>query len=140
MAAILVIDEDADCLAFVRDALMDQGHEVVTFHAADATDRALAEQPFDVALLEVLMQAREGVETILALKQRWPARPVIAMSGGGKRVSAHTALTIAQAIGAQAVLMKPFSASDLLHTVAQVMAPVSGPEAARAGRSPPPSG
>ena len=76
---------------------------------------------FDVVIVEMIMEEREGVETILSLKRRWPGCAIVAMSGGRARVSAQSALMIATAVGAHAVLPKPFSATDLFIALDQAM-------------------
>ncbi|HEY9218066.1 MAG TPA: response regulator [Phenylobacterium sp.] len=121
MATILVIDEDPKSVEFIRWALWGQGHHVLEAGGGANVERRFEAQAFDAVLLEVLMEEREGVETILSLKQRWPDRPIVAMTAGGAMVSVTSALTLAKAVGADAILPKPFSATDLSLAVEQAM-------------------
>jgi CheY-like chemotaxis protein len=125
MPTVLVIDEDPTGLDFVRKVLEGGGHRVQAVTRVKAGLKLLAVQPFDAVVLEVMMEEKDGIETISELKQQWPARPIIAMTGGGSIVSAHQALMLASGVGADSTLQKPFSASELLVALDQVLAPPS---------------
>jgi DNA-binding NtrC family response regulator len=122
LPTILVVDNDLDCLDTAQRALQEAGHKVEMTTSARAALALLAKVAVDAIVLEMLLPDMEGVETILQMQQRWPARPVVAMSGGGSMVSADHALRLAKAVGAQAVLHKPFSGADLLVAVDQALA------------------
>jgi len=62
------------------------------------------------------MPEKEGIETILALRAMWPEGPIIAVSGGG-RIQSADFLKMARALGASAVLAKPFEPQDLLSRI-----------------------
>ena len=62
------------------------------------------------------MPEKEGLETIHALRKDYPDIKVIAISGGGT-IDAQRYLSIAELIGAQHILSKPFSTKELLAAV-----------------------
>lgn len=130
MATVLVIDEDAEVLSFVRRVLTSRGDEVVTVNRP-AVAQKLSGQVFDAVVVEMIMEERDGVETILSLKRRWPACAVVAMSGGRARVSVQSVLMIAKAVGAHALLAKPFSATDLSLALDQAIGRLATPSPCR---------
>lgn len=63
----------------------------------------------DLAFVELLNPEKEGIETIIALRTRWPDLPIIAMCQGLRGVPASMLLDFALALGADAALAKPLS-------------------------------
>ncbi len=118
-ARILVAGGEPGVRGFVREVLESAGYEVT--EAADG-ERALGEAVagrVDLAITDLTMPGREGIETIRALRQEAPGVGIIAISGalGGEF------LEVARVLGAQAVLRKPLDAELLLAKVAEVLKP-----------------
>ena len=87
-------------------------------HAAMAVfDRG---ETVDLLFTDLVMPGKEGIETIMDIRQRWPQLKVIAMSGGG-RGSANDYLDMAAQLGARRTLEKPFGSEDLVALVAEVL-------------------
>lgn len=63
----------------------------------------------DLAFVELLNPEKEGIETIMALRTRWPDLPIVAMCQGLRGVPASLLLDFALALGADAALAKPLS-------------------------------
>ena len=83
---------------------------------------ALAEidrHPPDLILTDIVMPDCDGVELILALRQRRNSIPIIAMSGG--RRTSDLYLDTAARLGAATVLHKPFPSSELLTAIANLL-------------------
>ena len=76
-------------------------------------------QGADIVIIDVVMPEKEGLETIVELKQRPHVPGIIVMSGGGQ-ISPKVYLKIAKAYRADHVLEKPFSGEELLQAVAKV--------------------
>jgi DNA-binding response OmpR family regulator len=70
------------------------------------------------------MPNREGVETILAMKARASHVKILAISGGG-RLGADEVLGLAQRLGADAVLPKPFRSAEILRVARELLAPAA---------------
>ena len=62
----------------------------------------------------------EGVETIGALRRDYPEARIIAISGGGRN-SADCYLQIAHKLGVEKILAKPFTPSQLIECIQQLM-------------------
>ena len=78
---------------------------------------SFASDPVDIVLIDILMPRKEGLETIIELKQRFPNLVVFAMSASGAR-KGHNFLSIAAKFGADGILQKPFSPDELLALIA----------------------
>ena len=116
-AKILVVDDNADLLDLLQKVINRAGHTVCT--AGDGQQAlVLAEgQEFDLVITDLIMPDVEGVEMIMRFKKQHPRTRIIAMSGGGARVSARSYLGIAQGLGVVRTLVKPFSNDELLQNV-----------------------
>ncbi len=116
MAKILVLDDDADVRQGISRFLRSLGHEVV--EAADGRAALKGEGAFatDLIITDINMPEVDGIEVILALRERNPHLPVIAISGGG-RVPKGSLLEDAGALGAVSTLPKPFELAELRRAV-----------------------
>ena len=116
MARILVIDDDNDVRRTLVRLLETAGHEV---HEAPDGDSGIAvcEKVLpQLVITDILMPEKEGIETIMVLKQAHPGMPILAISGGG-RSGAMDFLDMARALGADEALQKPFRRAELLEAV-----------------------
>ena len=120
MSRVLVMDDEADTRMLIEEILESAGYEVVL--AANGLEgmRQFHATPVDLALVDLFMPRREGLETIKELKLRFPDFPVIAMSGDSL---ALTLLSVAQRLGAAEVLQKPFLPEELLEAIKHVLRP-----------------
>ena len=121
MAKILVIDDDELVRSTVAAALEHAKHEVV--QASDGQEGVNTFQggKFDLVVTDIIMPEKEGIETIIEIRQRDPQVKIIAISGGG-RTSNQIFLDVAKKFGAVDVLPKPFTPKQLVTMVQQVLA------------------
>ncbi len=116
MARVLLIDDEELVRIALRKVLETKDHEVVEAENGDSALSWHKSEPFDLIITDIIMPGKEGIETIMELKQENPELPVIAISGGGP--DRHlTYLETAKFFGADHVLTKPFSSEALLHCV-----------------------
>lgn len=127
MPRILLIDDDDTLRGLIAMSLVSEGHEVV--EAANGREGvALARaQSFEVVITDLIMPDQEGIETIGILRKEQPGVPVIAISGGLPNSQFY--LQIAQKIGAQRVLGKPFALLELQNAIREVLAGQPPPSA-----------
>ena len=111
---VLVVDDEADIRALIKDILSDEGYEVAA--AANASDArtARASRKFDLILLDIWMPDTDGI----TLLREWSDAgemncPVVIMSGHG---TVDTAVE-ATRLGAFDFVEKPLSLAKLLRTV-----------------------
>ena len=126
MANILVVDDEIEVGAVIRRVLERAGFAVTVVSNAAAALEAVAAQPPDVVITDVIMPKVHGVELIKIVRERYPRIRVIAISGGGSfgpvaykpdAISTHAYLAAAREAGAQEVLTKPFDLTDLLAAI-----------------------
>ena len=72
----------------------------------------------DLIITDILMPNKDGMETIMALSEGGSAIPIIAISGGGRVLSAQFNLETAALMGVKATLAKPFARADLHRAIA----------------------
>ena len=117
MARILIADDEFAVRYAVRSVLEDAGHEVL--EAKDGAEALciLGTYPIDIAVVDIIMPNKEGLETIVQIRQAHPSIKVIAISGG-ERSSSSDFATMARSFGAHGILRKPFTDEQLLECIA----------------------
>jgi DNA-binding response OmpR family regulator len=117
---ICIIDDDESVRQTVGRILSSAGYAVV--NAADGAQglEAVERTPPAMIITDIVMPNREGIETILEVKRRFPGIPIIAISGGG-RTGPRDFLDVARKLGADDCLAKPFRPTELLDKVATLL-------------------
>lgn len=125
MARILVVDDEPEIRDLCAVTLREAGHHVVMADNGQSALDIHRIAPQDLVLLDMFMPIKDGLETLSALKQAARAPKVIAVSAGwrvtGRRGEDQNpprdVLDEARALGADAILHKPFDPDDLVRTV-----------------------
>jgi signal transduction histidine kinase len=110
---LLVVDDDADIREMLRDRLVAAGYLVQT--AADGRQALdlLHTQSFGGLILDIGLPTVDGLEVLRHIRETQPAMPVIMTTAAGARDRALLALQA----GAQAYLLKPFTAAEFATVV-----------------------
>ena len=117
---ILIVDDSADNRYSLSAFLQREGYEVGTAAEGEEALKAQAATPYDVLVTDIFMPDKDGVETILAFRQKYPRTRIIAMSGAsGVNVDY---LTLSLQLGAHRILRKPFEGAALKAAVKEVLA------------------
>jgi CheY-like chemotaxis protein len=117
---ILVIDDDAGVRLTLQHVLTAAKFQVTcAANGAEGMLLFLDLQP-QLVICDLIMPEQEGIETILQIKRESPQTKVIAISGGG-RIGSTNMLELAQRVGADFAVSKPFSIPDLLLAVRAAM-------------------
>jgi CheY-like chemotaxis protein len=116
VAAILVMDDDPDMRELMRATLEAAGHTVTLASDGRQGVESYRAKPADLVITDLFMPDQEGLETIKQLQIEFPDLPIVAISG---KPTGGTMLTVAQRLGARAVLQKPFLPDELLKAVEQ---------------------
>ena len=122
---ILIIEDDALLLRSLMVWFQQAGCSV--FGAKDGVEglAQFKQHRPHVVISEIVMPNREGVETIMAIKALAPSARILAISGGG-RIGSTDLLSLAHALGADAVMAKPFRSADIVGAVARLVQPAVG--------------
>lgn len=116
MAKILIIDDDQMVSATIELLLLKAGHTVTVAANGNLGVASYKASPADLIITDIIMPEKEGIETIQEIRALSPKVPIIAISGGG-RTKNYDFLRMANKIGANEVLKKPFANDELLGLV-----------------------
>ncbi len=117
MRRILVVDDDRHVRRAIAAWLNGCGFRVAVADGSVNGLAALDETSFDLMIVDVLMPAMRGFESIRLFHQRAPAVPLIAISGyafAGHEANDPACLKLALSLGATRCLRKPFRPTTLL--------------------------
>jgi CheY-like chemotaxis protein len=115
MALILIADDDPLLRRTLVDMLGAAADVIEAADGAEAVRLAVERQP-DVALIDLVMPKLDGLDAIRRLRTTCPDLKIIAISGGGRNRYLDI-LDLADRLGADAVLAKPFSPRQLLQLI-----------------------
>src|SRR6202142_2020723 len=117
MAKILIVEDEPNMVAGLRDNFELEGHQVIP--AGDGfpgLERAVAESP-DLVILDVMMPRMSGLDVCKQLKSKRPSIPIIMLTARGQEVDKVVGLEL----GADDYVTKPFSIRALLAGVKAVL-------------------
>ncbi len=117
MTKILIVEDEPNMVAGLRDNFEYEGYEVMT--AGDGVaglDRALRDAP-DLVILDVMMPRMSGLDVCKQLKAKRPSVPIIMLTARGQEVDKVVGLEL----GADDYVTKPFSIRELLARVKAVL-------------------
>ena len=107
---VLVVDDEPSLLRALEALLRKKGFDVTALESPIVATQQLAQEDFDVAVLDIKMPELSGLELLNAVKHRRPEIEVIMMTG---HATVETALAAVKA-GAYDYLTKPFEDVELV--------------------------
>jgi CheY-like chemotaxis protein len=108
---VLVVDDNVEAAEAIAQQVRDLGHRVIVAHDAITAVECAASHPPDIVLTDIFMADMDGLELIRAIRSNRIEMSIIAMSGGAK--GGFDVLGLAEKLGADAVINKPFRREDL---------------------------
>lgn len=120
MARILVIDDDEQVLNMLYESLTREGYDVFTASNGEQGLKLFRQEPVDLIITDIIMPEKEGIETIIELRQDFPDVKIIAMSGGG-RIGTKDYLHLAKIFGVQRTFPKPVAREQLLDAIKELL-------------------
>jgi CheY-like chemotaxis protein len=120
MSTILIVDDNKEFRGMLREMLEDANHRTVEAPDGKAALELYRQEAVDLVITDLIMPVKEGIQTIVEFRRLDPKVRIIAMSGGN-RMSASN-LAMAQQLGANFTLAKPFHPQELLAAVNQALA------------------
>lgn len=121
MASVLVVDDEPSIRELLRHILERDGHLVTEAENGRKAVRALRDGGVDLVITDIIMPEQEGMETIAEIRRLRPEVKIIAISGGGLRLSMDF-LPMAERLGADLTIEKPFKPASIAAAVAELLA------------------
>ncbi|WP_454626650.1 response regulator [Bradyrhizobium cenepequi] len=132
MARVLVVDDQSDVRAMIAIVLRVNHFEIV--EAASAAEGIKAFEAakegtkegtkFDLAIVDIFLQGKSGLDVISMMRDRQPDFPIVAISG----MTALDFVAEAPDLSNVVCLQKPFRPNDLMRAIEnarQAVAPVA---------------
>jgi DNA-binding response OmpR family regulator len=113
---ILVADDDRNIADLVRMYLAKAGYDVTLARDGEEAQKLLKEQPFDLAVLDIMMPGPDGLQIIRNLRKR-SEMPVIFLSARSSDIDKVAGLQL----GADDYVTKPFNPTELVARVQSVL-------------------
>jgi two-component system response regulator HydG len=110
LSAILIVDDEPDMRALLKDVLEERGHRVQVASNGREALKKLAEEEYSVVLTDIRMKEMQGLELLAEVKRTYPDINVIVMTAFGSVESAIEAMKQ----GAYDYLTKPVKTEELV--------------------------
>lgn len=117
---LLVADDDPDTRVTMGLLLERAGFDVLLARNGAQALELQRDNPAEVLITDLFMPEMDGLEAIERFRQDYPGVKIVAMSGGGMRVRGAGYLLSAEAVGAHAVLRKPFPIETLVGLLREI--------------------
>ncbi|WIY69060.1 response regulator [Aquidulcibacter paucihalophilus] len=121
MAIILIVDDDPTVRLIAGELLRGDDHAIVEAEDGDEALRIVDVMAVDLVVLDMLMPNKDGLETIVELRQRQSDIRILAISSGGS-MDRSLLLRTARVLGADESLQKPLRLDTFADTVARLLA------------------
>lgn len=120
MAGVLIVEDEKELREMLKTSLLRR--KISVFEAANGKDAITHFKPSmtDLVITDIIMPEEDGLKVIMKLRELKPTIKIIAISGGGK-AGPGSYLKLAKALGADAVYSKPFSISDLIAKIEELV-------------------
>ena len=115
---ILIIDDDDQFRRMLRRILEDKGYAISEAASGEEGILRFSEQQTDLIIVDIVMPGKNGIETIVEIKEANPEAKFIVVSGGNW-YGLEIEFDMAQALGAHA-LKKPFKQEAIIEAIEQI--------------------
>ena len=124
-AKILIVDDEPDVVAVVQGRLVSAGYEVTVMADGQQALECVKKHPPDLMVLDVMLPTLNGYEVCTMIKQdiRYRAIPVVMLTARTEEKDVR----LGRECGADAYLLKPFQANELMQTIQTLLRPGGSP-------------
>jgi DNA-binding response OmpR family regulator len=116
MRNILVVDDEAAIRQLIHSFLKTEGFVIWEAGDGKMASQILEQSVPDLLITDLILPEKEGIELIQLVRTLHPKMPIIAMSG-----AAPINLKMAHSLGANEILLKPFTSHELLNSVKKAL-------------------
>jgi DNA-binding response OmpR family regulator len=110
---ILVVDDDVNVLDQLSEYLTSEGYEVETSETGEEATSKITKRFFNLALLDIKLQDKDGAEVLSKIRVESPRTIVIMVTGYPSLDNAVESLNL----GADAYIVKPIRPDELLQYI-----------------------
>ena len=110
---VLVVEDEKKTASFIRKALQAEGHAVDVLNDGSEALTAVANTPFDVVVLDIMVPGRDGLSVVRQMREKQIKTPVILLTARGELSEKVEGLNA----GADDYLTKPFALDELIARV-----------------------
>ena len=118
--SVLVIEDDNTLRELIKDLFLHEDYCADTARHGKEAEKLLDNNEYDLVITDILLPEKDGLETIMHIRSRYPDIKIIAISGGGS-IMAEDYLKIARLMGAHRAIEKPFFMETLLGAANEVL-------------------
>lgn len=120
MPGILLVEDDHELREMLKVSLT--RHQFTVLEAVNGRDAITHFKPLitDIIVTDLIMPEEDGLKVIMKIREIKPDIKIIAISGGGK-AGPGSYLNLAKVLGADAIFSKPFSISDLISKIEDLL-------------------
>jgi DNA-binding response OmpR family regulator len=120
-ASILVADDEPNIVLSLEFLLKQVGFRVRTVSDGEAALAAIAQEPPDLVLLDVMIPGRDGYAVCQEIRSNpaWRSMRIIMLTAKGGDIQREKGLSL----GADEYVTKPFSTRELVERVRRVLDP-----------------
>ena len=122
MSKILIVDDEKNIRNILCESLKREAHDIYEASSGQEATDILDANPIDLMITDLVMPGKTGLDLIMEIKEKIPDLNIIAISGGGGINGRFDYLPIAQLIGANNIIRKPFSVADIKKMVSELLA------------------
>jgi DNA-binding response OmpR family regulator len=120
MPGVLLVEDDKELREMLKMSLLRRNFTVLEAENGKAAITHFKPLLTDIVVTDLIMPEEDGLKVVIKLRELKPSIKIIAISGGGK-VGPGSYLNLAKALGADAIYSKPFSISDLVAKIEQLL-------------------
>lgn len=120
MPTILIADDDPTLRAVAREMLATTPCRILEAADGDEALKIIRSTEVDLVVLDMLMPNKDGLETLMALREENRPALVLAISSG-RQMESGSLLRIAAAFGATETLAKPLRLDTFVPTIERIL-------------------
>lgn len=120
MKKILIIDDDKEVLKMLTNLIGRAGYATLSARDGEEGLKLFHQENPDLVVTDLIMPNKEGLEVIMEIRKSLHSPKIIAISGGGK-LTPESYLPLAERLGADHVLEKPFLPSNLIKIICSLL-------------------
>ncbi len=115
---ILIVDDEEELVSSIVERLELREIDATGATRGEEALQRLAEETYDVVLVDLKMPGMDGLEVVAEIKRRTPGQKVVMLTGHGSAAHAERGMEL----GAFAYLMKPIKLDALLEVLQRATA------------------